>query len=281
MAAMVFRSSTSTGGESDGEEAVDRIELLSIAEKAATAAAGLIRDSEMVAEPRPKANGEGLVTALDRAVEECVREEIVASRPDDGFSGEELPPLLGGSEVEWIVDPIDGTNNFIAGLPHWSISIAARSHGRIEVGVVDAPALGQRYAAHAGGGARRNGNRLSTWPGPAPDLVDAVVATGFAPGGAARVAQASQLDRVLGAVRDVRCHGTASLELCGVVSGQLDAYFESDLQIWDVAAAGLIATEAGVHVSGQPWSGVGTLVAATPALADALRRLVDPPGDHE
>lgn len=278
---MVFRSATSTAEERGGEEAVDRIELLSLAERAAAAAAGLIRGSEIVAEPRPKANGEGLVTALDRVLEECIREEVVASRPNDGFFGEELSPLSGRSGVEWIVDPIDGTNNFIAGLPHWSISIAVRLHSRIEVGVVDAPALGQRYAAYAGGGARRNGCPLSIRLGPAPALIDAVVATGFAPGGAARVAQVSQLDRVLGAVRDVRCHGAASLELCGVAAGQLDAYFESDLRIWDVAAAGLIAAEAGVHVSGQPWSGPGTLVAAPPALAGTLRRLVDPRDDHE
>jgi myo-inositol-1(or 4)-monophosphatase len=280
MAAIVFEFPTSTDGECDWAEAADRIELLSLAEKAATVAAELIRGSEMAIDPRPKGNGEGLVTALDRAVEECVREVVVSSRPDDGFFGEELPPLPGKSEVDWIVDPIDGTNNFIAGLPHWSISIAARSHRGVEVAVVDAPALDQRYVAHAGGGARRNGCPLSIRPGPAPHLGDAVVATGFASGGAARVAQMSQLDRVLGAVRDVRCHGVASLELCGVASGQLDAYFESYLRIWDVAAAGLIATEAGVHVSGQPWSGAGTLVAAPHALADALRRLIDPRSDH-
>ena len=280
MAAMVSRSSASADGGSDGAEDIDQLKLLSLAERAATAAAGLIRGSEMAIEPRQKENGEGLVTALDRAVEECVREEVAAIRPDDSFFGEELPPLPGRSAIQWIVDPIDGTNNFIAGSPHWSISIAARSQGGIEAGVVDAPALEQRYAAHVGGGTRLNGRRLATRLGPAPDLVDAVVATGFAPDGAAREVQMKQLGRVLGAVRDVRCHGVASLELCCVASGQLDAYFESHLRIWDVAAAGLIATEAGLHISGQPWSGTGTLVVAPPALAARLRGLVDPRDSH-
>lgn len=221
------------------------------------------------------------MTVLDRAVEECIREELSASRPQDGFFGEEVPPISGESEVEWIIDPIDGTNNFIAGLPHWSISIAARSKGAIEVGVIDAPALGLRYSAYAGGGACRNGHALSARPGPGPDLADAVVATGFASGDAARTAQMSRLDLVLGRVRDVRCHGAASLELCGVATGQLDAYFESDLRIWDVAAAGLIATEVGIEVSGQPWSGDGALLAAPPGLAEALRRLIDQRGEYE
>ncbi|HET7486053.1 MAG TPA: inositol monophosphatase family protein [Solirubrobacterales bacterium] len=280
MAAMVFRSLASTDEASDGAGDIDRLELLSLAEKAATAAAVLIRGSEMAIEPRQKESGEGLVTTLDRAVEECIREEIAASRPDDSFFGEELPSLSGRSAIRWIVDPIDGTNNFIAGLPHWSISIAARSQRGIEVGVVDAPALEQRYTARVGGGVRLNGRRLTTRLGPTPDLVDAVVATGFASDGAAREVQMKQLDRVLGAVRDVRCHGAASLELCCVASGQLDAYFESHLRIWDVAAAGLVATEAGLHISGQPWSDTGTLVVAPPALADKLRGLVDPRDSH-
>ncbi len=280
MAAPVFRPASTDWEADEREEPVDQAELLGIAERAAGAAADLIRRSRAAVEPRAKANGEGLVTALDRAVEACIREEIAASRPDDSFAGEELPPLSGGSQIEWIVDPIDGTNNFVAGLPHWSISVAARSRRGFEVGVVDAPAMGQRYAACAGGGARRNGRSLSAAPGPVPDLADAVVATGFASGRAARAAQTSQLRRVLGAVRDVRCHGSASLELCGVASGLLDAYFESGLRIWDVAAAGLIASEAGIRVSGQPWSGAGTLLAAPPALADTLRRLIDSQGNH-
>jgi myo-inositol-1(or 4)-monophosphatase len=278
--ASAFRSPASIDREGDGARAVDRLELLNLAEKAATVAVNLLRDSKMPVEPFPGTGGKGLVTALDRAVEECLREELAASRPNDGFLGEESPRLDGESEVEWIIDPIDGTNNFIAGLPHWSISIAARAQGAIEVGVIDAPALGLRYAAYAGGGARRNGHTLSARLEPGPDLADAVVATGFASGDAARAAQMSRLDRVLGKVRDVRCHGAASLELCGVASGQLDAYFESDLHIWDVAAAGLIATEVGVEVSGQPWSGDGALLAAPPGLAEALRRLIDQRGKH-
>ena len=266
--ALIDRASQEAAG-------IDRVELLRLAERAAVAAAGLIKDSEVELEPSLKDDGGGLVTNLDYAVEECIREELIADRPSDGFRGEELSSVMGESEVEWIVDPIDGTNNLIAGLPHWSISIAAAVHGRVEVGVVNAPALGQMYGAYTGGAVKTDGCHPSMLPRSAPELCDAVVATGFAPSRTARAEQMNQLDRVVGEVRDVRCHGAASLELCGVAFGRLDAYYEAHLQLWDVAAAALIATEAGIDVSGQPWSGAGTLIAAPAALVDPLRCLVD------
>lgn len=249
-------------------------------------AAGVIRDSEMTLDPSLKGNGEGLVTSLDHAVERCIREALIAARPEDGFYGEESAPVAGESGVEWIVDPIDGTNNLIAGLPHWSISIAASVCGRVEVGVVHAPALGWMYGASRGGVVNRGvvnrgGFQASGPPRPSvANLHDAVVATGFASDPRARAEQMEQLGRVVGEVRDVRCHGAASLELCGVACGRLDAYYETGLRPWDVAAAALIAIEAGIEVSGQPWSGAGTLIAAVPTLAGPLRCLVDPPGTH-
>jgi myo-inositol-1(or 4)-monophosphatase len=268
-----------TGWASEDGTSVKRTELLDLATKAAMSAAELIRNSKRGLKPQSKGRANGLVTVLDREVEECIRGELLAGRPEDGFFGEELPLVVGG-DVEWIVDPIDGTNNLIAGLPHWAVSIAARVRGRVEVGVIHAPALGRRYTAQRGGGALCDGILLPRQEGGAANLTEAVVATGFGAGRAARDVQIEQLRRVAGGVRDVRCHGAAALELCGVAAGELDAYYESGLEPWDVAAGALIAAEAGNHVSGKPWSSDGTLIAARPTLAEPLRHLVDPMVDH-
>ncbi|HEU4737682.1 MAG TPA: inositol monophosphatase family protein [Solirubrobacterales bacterium] len=264
----VGRSARRIGGFDAGE-------LLSLAERAAWQAASLVRGTGLPLGVRRKRENEGIVTSLDRVVEECIREEILAARPDDCFLGEELGPRVGNSGVEWIVDPIDGTNNFVTGLSQWSISIAVRIGSQIVVGVVHLPATGETYTASVGSGARCQGVPISGREG-AGSIGDAVVATGFASSQAARFAQLKQLGRVVGVVRDIRCHGAASLEICKVANGQLDGYYESGLNLWDVAAAGLVALEAGVELSGAPWSGSGTLVAARPHLADPLRRLVDP-----
>lgn len=259
-------------------ECHDRSELLSLAERAALAAASLIRSADLPPDVRRKGEDAGIVTSLDGAVEACIRDAILAVRPDDCFIGEELLPRAGGSGVEWIVDPIDGTNNFVVGLAQWSISIAARVGPRIVAGVVHLPATGETYTAFVGSGARCDGVPILVREG-AASIGDAVVATGFASKRASHYRQLDQLGRVVGVVRDVRCHGAASLEICKVATGQLDGYYESDLNLWDVAAAGLIATEAGVELSGAPWSGPGTLVAARSHLAGPLRCLVDPVPD--
>ncbi len=253
-------------------------ELLFLAERAAFEAASLVRSTGLPLSVRRKCASDGIVTSLDPVIEACIREAILAARPDDCFVGEELPLRAGDSGVEWIVDPIDGTNNFVAGLSQWSISIAARIGSRVVAGVVHLPATGETYTASVGSGARYQGVPIAGREG-ASSIGDAVVATGFASSRAAHFGQLEQLGRVVGAVRDVRCHGAASLEICKVAAGQLDGYYESDLSFWDVAAAGLVASETGVELSGAPWSGSGTLVAARPHLADSLRRLVDPLSD--
>jgi myo-inositol-1(or 4)-monophosphatase len=149
---------------------------------------------------------------------------------------------------------------------------------------VHIPSVGCTYTALAGGGSWRNGIRLPTQAGCA-NLRDAVVATGFSSSLDIRVTQLQQLMCVLEVVRDVRCHGAASVELCVVAAGELDAYYESDLRLWDVAAGALVAAEAGIEVAGSPLAGTGTLVAAPPRLADPLHCLVAPPcsisGEHE
>lgn len=253
-------------------------ELLVLAERAALAGGSLVQAADLPLDVRRKDGGRGIVTSLDCAVEERIREVILAARPNDRFIGEELSPLAGNGGVEWIVDPIDGTNNFVSGLDQWSVSIAARIGPRVVAGVVYLPATGEVYTACVGAGARWEGDRVRRRDG-AECLDEAVVATGFAPSQDSRLGQLDQLGRVMGVVRDVRCHGAASLELCRVALGELDGYYESGLNLWDVAAAGLIASEAGVLLSGAPWSGSGTFVAARPQIATPLRRLVDSGSD--
>jgi myo-inositol-1(or 4)-monophosphatase len=252
------------------------VELLAVAERAAGAAATLIRDTTLIAQPAlgPRGSDKGLVTELDLAAELCIRETILSQRPDDGIIGEEFGRLPGRSEVEWIVDPIDGTTNYVAGLGQWSVSIAARVNGRVEAAVVQVPRSSHTYTALAGFGAWCNGVRLPRRRARAQTLDDAVVATGFADSDDVRSEQIQQLTRVLGTVRDVRCHGAASIELCKVAIGEIDAYYESNLCLWDVAAAALVATEAGVEVLDGPESGGEALVAAPPLLARSLRRLI-------
>jgi len=255
---------------------VDSSELLAIAESAAAAAAALLCDATIdKQDASQELPGQGIVTALDLAAEHCIREFILSRRPTDEILGEELGRVSGHSDIAWIIDPIDGTNNYVAGLPQWAVSIAVQMYGRTETGVVHVPRVGNTYTALAGVGAWCNGLRLPPQTARAHDLGNAVVATGFADGSDQRAKQIQQLTRVLGVVRDVRCHGAASIELCNVAAGQIDAYYESDLCLWDVAAGALVATEAGVEVSGSPWSGDGTLVAAPPTLVDPLRHLVD------
>jgi myo-inositol-1(or 4)-monophosphatase len=257
---------------------VDLGSLLTIAVEAAADAAALLLE-EWRGDIRlcPSPGKTGIVTQSDLRAESRIREAILSRRPRDAFLGEESGDAEGRSGVRWIVDPLDGTNNYLTGSRDWGVSLGIEVDGAIELGVVDMPAAGSVYTAMAGVGAWRNGQPLEVFPSEVCDLKQAVVATGFSADSQHRDLQLEQLRRVLRQVRDVRCRGAASVELCGVASGEVDAYYESDLRVWDVAAGALIAVEAGLAVSGGPWSGDGTLVAAPPALAKPLTRLVDSP----
>ncbi len=184
-----------------------------------------------------------IVTEADRASERLVRERIHAARPDDGFVGEEGGDLAGTSGVVWIVDPIDGTVNYLYGLPHFAVSIAAEVDGEVVAGVVLAPSLGLEYVATPGGGAICNGRPIRTRP--VPPMGERLVGTGFSYEQPARARQASYIARLLPRVRDIRRLGSCALDLCAVASGTLDAYVEEGPHIWDHAAAGLIVAEAG------------------------------------
>ncbi len=223
----------------------DRLALrdlaLATAREAGELALRLRREGVRVA--GAKSSATDIVTEADHAAEALVKERLLDARPDDGLVGEEGDDLRGTSGVVWIVDPIDGTVNYLYGLPHFAVSIAAEVDGEVVAGAVVAPALGDEYVATLGGGATRNGGPVR--PRPAVPLGQRLLGTGFSYEIPARTRQAGYIAHLLPRVRDLRRIGCCSLDLCMVASGLLDAYVEEGAHIWDHAAAGLVVLEAG------------------------------------
>lgn len=196
-----------------------------------------------------------LVTAADRAAEAEVRAVLARERPDDGFLGEEGGAHAGSSGLTWIVDPLDGTTNFVRGIVYWSTSVAVRRDrdGAMLAGAVDAPELSRTYHAGAGLGAwleRGDGAPVRLRRDDSAAAERALLSWGFSYDARLREHQARALVDVIGSVADVRRLGAASLDLCAVAEGVLDACLESDLAVHDYAAGALIAAEAGARVSG-------------------------------
>ncbi|WP_239309634.1 MULTISPECIES: inositol monophosphatase family protein [unclassified Frankia] len=261
------------------------LELLELALAVAQEAGDLLLRGRAgtVAAESTKSSPTDVVTALDRASEELVGRRLREARPGDGLLGEEGADDVGTSGVRWIVDPLDGTVNFLYSLPNWAVSIAAEIDGTVVAGVVHAPAMGVTYTAALGEGSARNGAALTG--STVTDLSHALVATGFGYTVERRASQVTVLTRVLPRVRDIRRMGAASLDLGAAAAGLVDAYYERGLHPWDHAAGGLIATEAGLRVGGlhgRPVSNDLT-IAAPPALFDALHDLLaaDPPADGD
>ncbi|MBL7495164.1 inositol monophosphatase [Frankia sp. CNm7] len=260
-------------------------ELLALALDVAAEAGDLLvrgRAGDVAAEST-KSSPTDVVTALDRASEELVARRLREARPDDGILGEEGADAAGTSGVRWIVDPIDGTVNFLYNLPNWAVSIAAEIDGEVVAGVVHAPALGRTYTALRAGGAALDGRPLRV--SAVDSLTMALVATGFGYTVERRTAQVAVLTRVVPRVRDIRRMGAASLDLCAVAAGTLDAYYERGLKPWDHAAGGLVATEAGAVVGGLDGApgGEDLYVAASPAIFGPLVDLLaqDPRADRD
>lgn len=221
-----------------------------------------------------KTSATDLVTDVDREVEALIVERILAARPGDGVNGEEGAAAPGVSGVLWHVDPIDGTTNFVYGLPGYAVSIAAEVGGEVVAGAVADPSRGEIFTAVAGEGARRNGSPIRCSEG--DELGRALVVTGFSYLAERRARQAAVLTKVLPAVRDIRRLGAASTDLCAVACGRVDAFYERGLQIWDFAAGALIASEAGATVGGLDGDGPSGrfVLAAAPSLFEPLRALL-------
>jgi myo-inositol-1(or 4)-monophosphatase len=241
------------------------------AEAAALLVEGLGRARALV---DTKSSVTDMVTEMDRASERLVVDGLLSSRPDDGVLGEEGTDRAGSSGVRWIVDPLDGTTNYLYRHAGFAVSIAAEHEGEVVAGVVHDPLHGDVFTATRGGGARRNGVPVSA--STEDRLGHALVATGFAYDPQRRARQAAVLARIIPAIRDIRRMGAAAVDLCSVACGRVDAYYERGLHVWDHAAGGLVASEAGAWVGGllSPEIGDGVCLAAPPALLEPLRSLL-------
>jgi myo-inositol-1(or 4)-monophosphatase len=222
-----------------------------------------------------KTSATDLVTDADRWVEAELVEQLLAARPDDGVLGEEGAERPSRSGVVWVIDPIDGTTNFVYGYPGYNISVAAQVDGETLAGVVVDIAHDEVFAAAQGAGATRDGHPIRC--NDATDLGHALIATGFGYRSDQRTRQAQLLTRVLPTVRDIRRGGAAAVDLCWVGCGRVDGYYEEGLKAWDLAAGGLVAAEAGATVAGVPVAGGGPslTVASAPGVFDALCDLLD------
>lgn len=259
------------------------VALLDLAARLAVDAGRMVRHGRAergIHDVASKSTATDIVTEFDRASEQFIVSALRESRPADAILGEEGTGVSGTSGVEWVIDPIDGTVNFLYGLPGYAVSIAATVDGAPRVGAVYVPATDELFTAIAGGGAHLDGRPLRCTT--TDTLAAALVATGFSYDSERRATQAARMAQVLPRVRDVRRFGAAAVDLCHLAAGRVDAYFEQWLGPWDHAAGALIATEAGCRVAGATGGVIGTgvpgdgdwVIAANPALFPLLQSLI-------
>jgi myo-inositol-1(or 4)-monophosphatase len=221
-----------------------------------------------------KSSPTDLVSEADHAAERLIRERIAAARPDDGFLGEEGGDVAGTSGLRWVVDPLDGTINFLFGIPQWAVSVACEDASGTVAGVIYDPMRDELWSAERDGPARLDGRPIA---GSArADLATAMVATGFGYDAEVRRYQAEVVVRLLPEVRDIRRLGSAALDLAWTAAGRYDAYYERGLNHWDLAAGLLICERAGLAhrpLDPAPPAGDGVLVAPA-ALLEPLAALV-------
>ncbi|MDQ1403805.1 MAG: monophosphatase [Actinomycetota bacterium] len=245
-------------------------DLLSLATTTAHDAGRLLLDGQRRARTtiETKTTATDMVTEMDRAAEASILSALTSARPDDGFLGEEGTDRPGTTGLRWVVDPLDGTTNYLYGFPAWSVSIAVEDGAGALVGVVHDPVRHETFTAVRGAGSWCDGLRLTA--GQPASLAACLVGTGFAYQADRRAWQAAALAHVLPRVRDVRRAGSAALDLCWVGAGRLDAYYERGIQPWDSAAGLLVATEAGAVSAPLPAATLpeGLAVAASTVATD-------------
>lgn len=247
--------------------------LLDVAVEAAHAGADVLvprfgRERAMASKSSPT----DLVSEADLASERAIRAVIGARRPDDGLLGEEgTGDVAGSTGLRWVVDPLDGTVNYLFAHPQWCVSVAVEDDDGAVAGVVFDPLRDELFAAARGAGTTLNGTSLPP-PRDVPSIGDALVATGFGYDAAVRERQAAIVARLLPEVRDIRRAGSAALDLAWTAAGRHDAYFEFGVQHWDYAAGVLLCREVGMEIRMLPgeWVLPTGLAVARPALLEAL-----------
>jgi myo-inositol-1(or 4)-monophosphatase len=248
-------------------------ELERIASTTARAAAAVVVAA--YGQPRPiglKSSPTDVVTQTDLVAEELVRRLLLEATPAAGILGEEGGKTEPGARLQWVIDPLDGTINFLYGVPLFAVSVAAAVDGAIVAGAVIDVLHDELFSAHLGGGARRNGEPISV--SPCSSLADALVTTGFSYRAELRAVQGEVAYRLLSRARDLRCFGSAALELCWVACARADAYFQRDTEIWDRAAGALIADQAGARTELPCPENDGLVIASGPGVFEDLRAVV-------
>lgn len=267
-------------------------DLLAIAEQTARTAADLafLRRSEGVEVAATKSTITDIVTAADREVERLVIDLLQETRPNDGILGEEGASVEGTSGITWVVDPIDGTVNYLYGVGPYAVSIAA-VEGETEIarlkatewtglaGAVVSPTTGETFLARRGGGATANGKPMRA--SEADSLASSLVATGFGYGRERRLRQGQAFAALIPEIRDIRRIGAAALDLAGVGAGRIDAYFEKGLKAWDLAAGLIIATEAGCEATVEEVEGELFAVVAAPGITYEFAQILAQIGAKE
>ncbi|SDO44016.1 myo-inositol-1(or 4)-monophosphatase [Nakamurella panacisegetis] len=250
--------------------AADPSVLLDLAVRAARAAgAELLSRYGNVEGLDTKSSATDPVSDADRASEALIVQMLSAERPDDGLIGEEGASRASSSGVTWVIDPLDGTVNYLYELDNFSVSIAAEDAEGGLVGAVYDPVQKRMYTAVRGGGAFVDGRRLRV--NEPVSLDRSLLATGFGYSPSRRALQGAIVARLLPQIRDIRRMGSAALNLCELAAGRLDAYWEEGVQHWDVAAGGLIATEAGALMTATRLTDATTgWLVAGPSLHAAL-----------
>jgi myo-inositol-1(or 4)-monophosphatase len=263
-------------GGATGCTLADARELETMAVAAAQASAALIRASVGRATwLGEKSSPTDVVTRTDLDAEQLIRRMLADTTPGAGILGEEGGQTLTGEpgRLQWVVDPLDGTVNFLYSLPVIGVSVAAALDGDVVAGAVVDVLRDETFSASAGHGARLGGSPIEVSQCQA--LEQALVMTGFSYRADIRGRQGRIVGSLLPAARDIRCFGSAALQLCWVGAGRADGYFERDIKVWDYAAGALIAREAGAVTELPCPENDGLVIAAPPAVFDELRSVVE------
>ncbi len=248
-------------------------ELERIAAGAARAAASLVTGAYGRPDPVAcKSSPTDVVTRTDLHAEDLIRRLLREQTPAAGVLGEERGKAAPGASLQWVIDPLDGTVNFVHGVPLFAVSIAAELDGEVVAGAVVDVLRDELFSAQLGGGARCNGASIAV--SSCASLPDALVGTGFSYRAEVRASEGEVAHRLLSRAGDLRCFGSAALELCWVACARLDGYFQRDTEIWDRAAGALIAQEAGARVELPSPENDDLTMAAAHGVFDDLRAAV-------